>query len=76
MVKGAGGAALTDTWPSLFDSNNVLVHQNSGHTSENISPGEEGGSLDGAVFTEDTGGGQSHNNIPPGFGVYVWKRTA
>ena len=23
-----------------------------------------------------TGGGGSHNNIPPGFGIYVWKRTA
>ena len=26
--------------------------------------------------TKTVGGGGSHNNIPPGFGIYVWKRTA
>src|SRR5210317_949252 len=26
--------------------------------------------------TFSTGGDQSHNNLPPAFGLYVWKRTA
>lgn len=26
--------------------------------------------------TDTEGGNQSHNNIPPAFGLYVWKRTA
>jgi hypothetical protein len=25
-------------------------------------------------FTSNTGGGQSHNNTPPSFGLYVWRR--
>ena len=27
-------------------------------------------------FPEATGGNQLHNNMPPYFGVYIWKRTA
>jgi hypothetical protein len=26
--------------------------------------------------TDNTGNSENHNNIPPGYGVYVWKRTA
>ena len=26
--------------------------------------------------TDNTGNSEDHNNIPPGYGVYVWKRTA
>ncbi len=26
--------------------------------------------------TLTTGDGESHNNIPPGYGIYVWRRTA
>ena len=29
-----------------------------------------------ALNTGSTGGGQSHNNMPPYYGAYVWRRTA
>ena len=28
------------------------------------------------LLPDNTGGNQSHNNIPPTFGMYVWQRTA
>ena len=29
-----------------------------------------------SITSSTTGGGQSHNNLPPAFGMYVWERTA
>lgn len=31
---------------------------------------------DTSWYTQSTGGGQAHNNIPPYLAVYMWKRTA
>ena len=28
------------------------------------------------LLPDNTGGNQSHNNLPPAFGMYVWERTA
>lgn len=29
-----------------------------------------------SIESSSTGGDQSHNNVPPAYGLYVWKRTA
>lgn len=30
----------------------------------------------GNVYTDNSGGGQAHNNMPPYLAVYIWKRVA
>lgn len=35
-----------------------------------------GFSYQGTAQTNETGGGQPHNNLPPYVGVYMWRRTA
>ena len=34
------------------------------------------GAVTPSVATSSVGGGQSHNNMPPYYGAYVWRRTA
>lgn len=52
-----------------------LRHSDSSHTSEFVSFNESG-TLDNELFIDETGGGESHNITPPGFGLYVYTRTA
>jgi microcystin-dependent protein len=61
LIERSGGASPRNKTPSAYDT---------------------GGSGDemyvySSVFPLNViGGNQAHNNIPPGFGIYVWKRTA
>ena len=54
---------------------NVLEHQDTGHNNQTIGSASNG-KYDGELLIDPTGSGKAHNNIPPGFGVYVWQRTA
>jgi hypothetical protein len=76
MARGDGGSVLPDEWPPSFIGRSVLVHENAGHTSGTITSPATRGQLSDAVFVDGGGGDQPHNNIPPYFGVYIWKRIA
>ena len=54
---------------------NVVEHQDAGHNNVNIGS-TSNGKYDGELLIDPTGNGADHNNILPGFGVYVWQRTA
>lgn len=51
------------TWPEWFEYTDGWTQQ----AGETEAP---------ATHTTSTGGGQSHNNMPPYLAVYVWKRVA
>jgi len=56
-----------------------VAHEN--YSAQPPSPRQNVGSKKTASYnllltSEVAGGGQSHNNLPPAFGMYVWERTA
>lgn len=72
--RGSSGETVTSGEPTLLDSRRSMVHQNSGHTSDDDS--NKILSLDGQVVLNNTGEGEPIDNCPPSFGVYVWKRIS
>lgn len=86
-TAGATGGEATVT----LNTNQIPSHRHNGITTRWVLPaqsgptcGPEGGSNftvtkdNGAVgyYTNYTGGGKAHNNMPPYLVVYIWKRTA
>ncbi len=74
MGFGGGGENITGKWNKV-KGRSIKEHQGLSHTSETITS-ENIGSLDNELLINDTGGDQSHNITPPGFGLYVYTRTA
>lgn len=77
VAEETGGAKTvtltTDQMPA--HTHTVSGIENPGGTG---SSGSEDGtsSFDSSLTTSSTGGGQAHDNMPPYFVVYMWKRTA
>ena len=80
MAGSTGGEAThtltTDEIPSHSHEYINGVNYNNGKG--NISAASSNGYWDGNQhdWTQSTGGGQAHNNMPPYLAVYAWKRVA
>ena len=75
VVRGSNGTALgTFTNPYIIGKG-ILVHEGDGHTGKTATS-DTTAKLDSELRIDYNGNSQSHNNVPPGFGIYVWKRTA
>ncbi len=72
---GASGELISVGVPTVLDDRTSMVHENKGHTTR-FPQENKPLRLDGQVFLENTGGNQPHENTPPGFGLFVWSRTA
>lgn len=69
-----GGSQVSNPWDTLKNKS-VLVHDSGGH-GIGTATSEVNGTLDTELIIDETGSDQSHNNTPPGFGLYVYTRTA
>lgn len=70
---GTGGEATHTLTVNEMPSHSHTV----GYEGSNSGGGKNHSVVSGSeIRTSSTGGGQSHNNMPPYLSVYVWKRTA
>lgn len=77
VSAGAGGDDLSDSvnWNDNIVGNGLLIHENKGHTSRLVvSPVSQRRSLDGQPMLNEVGDDSPHNNTPPSYGLYVWRR--
>lgn len=66
IENSSGDPFATGTnWYTVLTSDNLRAPGYSSNTSDVV-----------AGVTNESGGGQPHNNMPPYLAVYVWKRTA
>jgi hypothetical protein len=73
IVKGDGpGSGIPF---SLQVGKSVLVHEDSGHTTNQVTAGQTGAN-DGELSINPTGGNGLAPITPPGFGMYVWQRVS
>lgn len=82
-VGATGGEATHTLTIEEIPPHNHHILTNNDDFNNSSGGGNYGTSHDGATawyqttwYTENTGGGQAHNNMPPYLAVYMWKRTA
>lgn len=66
----------TDTMPHHNHSMRVDWGDSSGNVWVSGSSSQYTLSVDQGATTYGVGGGQAHNNMPPYYAVYIWRRTA
>lgn len=82
-VGATGGEATHTLTIEEIPPHNHHILTNNDDFNNSSGGGNYGTSHDGTTawyqttwYTENTGGGQAHNNMPPYLAVYMWKRTA